>query len=467
MIKSNYKLYDSVATLSDQEIRQLRKMLKSPFFTTREDVKKLFNVLVKWSLKEQPFPSQSIIFQQVFPKEKYNDLKLRGTMSDLLELIEECWMINHRRANSISSKLMLSEIYRKRNLDKCYASTMKKSNQLLEAQPKRNAAYYQYLLRFQNEQMKYQSSTKRTEHLFLQEISDTNDVLYLIQKLQNACAQLSHQLVYKTTYNYGLLSPLLEEIEQEKYLKIPAIAIYYYCFRFLTETDQLKFFQSFKNLLYNYRHQFTKTDLEAPYRLALNLCIRKINEGVLSFVRDSWELSKEGLAAGILWENNYIPRFTFNNAIAAALLLKEFQWVASFIEESTDQLEPTFREQTISFNQARLEYAQKNYDKALLHLQGSEYKDLVNNLISKQLLIKIYFEVAAFESLNSHLDSFQQFIRRREVSDYHQTNFLNIIRYVRKIIALPEYDKLERNKLREQIQREPILSERQWLLEKC
>lgn len=455
-----------MTSLNEKEVRQLRKMLKSPFFTRRVDIKNLFETLVKFTASNKPIPSVEAIFQKVYPEETWNYLKLRGTMSDLLELIEECWMINYWRTEKIQSKLIILEMYRRRNLDKCYSSAVKKTRQLLDHQAKRNVDYYQYLLEFQAQQVEYQSSTRRTENLYLQELSDTNDILYLIQKLRITCAQLSHQLVRKTAYDYGLLTDLIQRIDQEHYLKVPAIAVYFYCFKFLTETDNLDYFQKFKQLLNEYGSYFSKEDLEAPYRLAINFCIRKTNEGVSSFIRDSWDLYKEGLAEGILLENGYIPRFTFNNAIAAALRLHELDWIESFINRSSDLLEETFKDQTISFNLARLEFAREDYEKALLHLQRSENKDVMNNMISKILLVKIYMNLGEVNSLLSHLDSFEQFIRRNAVSDYHTTNILNIVRYSRKIVSIPRYDKTEWDKLRQQITNELILSERTWLLEK-
>ena len=465
-MKKKTKIFSIISSLSEKEIRQMRKMLKSPFFTHRTDLLDLFNCLVSYTVQRKPLPKSEVLYKKVYDNADFNALRLRGAMSELKTLIEECWIINALRADKIKSKLLVSDIYRRRKLNRCYESNLNKTRQLLNNHPKRNADYYLNILDFEKDQMKYQSSTKRTEHLFLQEISDTNDVLYLIQKLQNACAQLSHQLVYKTDYDKGLLSNLLEVIKQDKYLKIPAIAIYYYCFLFLTEENSEIYFRKFKDQLFKYRHHFTKEDLGAPFRLALNLCIRKTNEGVISFIRDGWELYKEGLAEGILYENDHIPRFTFNNAIANALLVKEFDWINNFILEATPKLEATFREQTISFNLARLEFARKNYGKALVHLQSSEYKDLVNSLISKMLLIKIYVELKEYESLNSQLESFEKFVRRREVSDYHRQTFLNAIRYVNKIIALPTFAKEKRAALRVKIANEQILTERAWLLEK-
>jgi hypothetical protein len=80
------------------------------------------------------------------------------------------------------------------------------------------------------------------------------------------------------------------------------------------------------------------------------------------------------------------------------------------------------------------------------------------------MLRRFLKESDEFDLLESHLDSFRLFIRRREVSDYHRTNFQNIIGFVRKQLALPLGDRREREKLRKAIEAEAILTEREWLL---
>lgn len=465
-MKSNYKLYHLIEVLSKSEIRQIRKMVISPFFSKRNDVKRLFNFLADEWLKRKEFPQKEIVFQNTFPQKKYSDLQLRGTMSDLVEVIEEFLLIQKIRNNKIDTKLHLAEIYRNRKLEKSYASTIKKTKNLISIHPKRNAAYFQNLLDFQFEEMEFNISTKRTEGLNFQEISDTWDVLYLIQKLRHVCAQLSHQSIFKQDYDFGLLSDLLTTVEQKKYLEIPAIAMYYYCYRFLKEEFNLEYFQKFREQLTNYRHHFSKRELQDPYRLAINFCIRKLNTGEKFFIEEGLKLYKEGLAEGILLENDFLPRFSYDNMIAMAILLEEFEWVENFIETSSNLLEEKYRKQTISFNLARMEYARKNYSTAMLHLQNAEYKDLVNNLITKSLLLKIYFELEEYDLLFSHLDSFQIYIRRKEVSDFHRKNFMNIIRFAKKIIGLPEMDKKGRKAIREEIENEEVLTEREWLLSK-
>ncbi len=467
MNEANYKIFEIIQSITAKEERQLRKMLKSPFFTLRADVQQLFELLMKRTKKSKKFLSIKEIADDLYPKKSNREIKARGTMSDLKQFIEEYWCIQYLRKDKIKMHLMVSEIYRRRKLQKCYASNVKKIDDLMEKHPKKNADYYQLRLDFEIDRMKYQSATKRTEHLFLQEISDSSDIIYLIRKLRNACAQLSHQLVFKTNYNTGLLNDAIRGLEDSNYLSNPAIAIYYYCFRFLTEPEEIHYFNRFKSILSKHRDQFTKEDLEGPYRLAINLCIRKSNQNDKNFTISGWELYKEGLANGILLNNELIPRFTFNNTIALALLLEEFDWTATFIKEKADQLEPLYKDQTLNFNLARLAFAQGQYNQALQYIQQAKYPDVLNNLVSRMMKVKIFYELQALDLLSSHLDTFEQYVRRKEVSEYLRINFLTSIKYVRKLLSIPSYDKTAKENLQVQILSEEILSEKKWLLKKC
>ncbi len=463
-----YKLFDLIATFDAKETRKVRKMLRSPFFVYQKNVLELYEEFVKYYEKKQQDPTLEYLFKKLFPSEPFDSLKLRGLMSYLLTILEEWMIINHYKNDQIESRLILSSIYRKRKLEKNFQSSIKKSNELLQSFPYRNEYYYEQSLKFYKENMIHEMSSKRTEDLYFQEISENTDISFLIRKLKNACSLLTHQSVVKTEYDFGLLDNFIDDLEFSKYLETPAVALYYYCFRFLKEKNNLHYFQKFKSILTDHRSKFSIEDLKTPFLLGVNFCIKKLNQGDKPFAREGLELYKEGLKQEILLENNRINRFTFSNIVAMALVLEEYDWLEKFIDESSEKLNPTYRAATICFNKARLSFAKKEFGDALLHLQSAEYKDLVNNIISKSLLIQIYFELGEFRSLESHLDSFAQFIRRREVSDYHRKNFVNIIGFVRKIISTPSYEKEQRAELRKQVKEERVLSVsvRAWLLEK-
>lgn len=457
------RLHELFKLLTKSEISRLKKFIRSPFFTRRTDVVRLLDILIKQQKGKKDFPPKEEIFKQIFPNKTYQASSLRGTMSDLQELIEQFLMIYQLQNDKIDFNLKLSKLYRQRKATRHFQKTMKETAQLLEQQPLRDHHYFEHLLQYQQEQAQFQTATRRTENLNLQSISNSIDTVYLIQKLAHACTQLTHQLVYKTHYEYGLLKHLLAYIEEEGYLEIPAVAIYYYCYRFLAEDYNLNHFQAFKSYLFDQSDLFPQAQLKNLYLLAINFCIRKQNEGNLAFAEEGLTLYQKGLEGGFLIENGVLSRFTFNNVIAFAIRLERFAWANNFITHYQVKLAHDYRKSTVYFNQARLEYAQQNYHEAMSLLQNTEHKDLVNHLIAKTMLLKIYFELEELDLLESHLDSFQIFIRRREVSDYHRLNYLNIIKFVRKILALVPQDKASRTKLLLEIDNCEVLTEKNWL----
>ncbi len=464
MAKQNYKLYNTLRKLEREEVWQVKKLLQSPFFVFRKDVGKLFNCLYPYVLKDKTFPSKERVFAKVFPQRAFNDGLLRGVMSDLFELIEEYFLIMQQRKDTIQTRNRLAEIYRNRELSKCYQGVIKKTEELLEKYPQRNEFYYRQLLDFQKEKIQFELLNQRTKSFNLDEVAETMDILYLMQKLKHTCIQFTHQKLYKTTYDYGILSNLLDLIDLEKYLKIPAIGIYYYCYLFLTEEDGDEYFQKFKEVLFQHSDHFDQSEIKILHLHAINFCIGQANRGRSQFREEILELYKDGLETGYLIEDGQISRFTYNNIVGAGTSLKEFEWSQSFIEDYASLLDDDYRDSTVSFNMARLEYSRKNYKAALLHLQNTEYEDVLNTIIAKTMVSRIYYEEKTIDALLSHLDSFQIYIRRKDVSDFYRKNVLNNIRYLKNLVSLTG-DKKQINSLRKEIENEAVLTEKSWLLD--
>ncbi len=199
--------------------------------------------------------------------------------------------------------------------------------------------------------------------------------------------------------------------------------------------------------------------------LALNYCIKKINQSQEHYMREAFDLYQSALKGALLLENGVLSHFAFNNIVASALHVGETIWAAEFIHSHARYLEKKHREANVQLNLARVAYKQRDFHQALLHLQEADYKDLINNLIAKTLLLKIYFETGEFDALDAHLQSMQTFLRRQRVIGYHRLNYQNIIRYTRKLAQLNPSNRQEKATLTAQIQTESPLTEKEWLLE--
>lgn len=67
-------------------------------------------------------------------------------------------------------------------------------------------------------------------------------------------------------------------------------------------------------------------------------------------------------------------------------------------------------------------------------------------------MLKIFYKTHEWDALASHLDAMQKCIHRKKVMGYHRENYLNTIRFVRKLSELNPFDKSESVALRLEIE---------------
>jgi len=90
----------------------------------------------------------------------------------------------------------------------------------------------------------------------------------------------------------------------------------------------------------------------------------------------------------------------------------------------------------------------------------------LNNLDARRILLKCYFELKEYDALDSLFNSFSRYIYRQKEIGYHRENYLNFIRFVKKMIHGRMEDKKNIEQLKEEIKMTNGLVEREWLLEK-
>ncbi|MFK7935247.1 MAG: hypothetical protein AB8G22_17170, partial [Saprospiraceae bacterium] len=70
----------------------------------------------------------------------------------------------------------------------------------------------------------------------------------------------------------------------------------------------------------------------------------------------------------------------------------------------------------------------------------------------------------AFDALESQLDSFSVYLHRQTNIGYHRKIYLNLLRFMRRILKLAPNDKKLRAELRSEIDTAEVVAEREWLL---
>jgi hypothetical protein len=463
-MQSTY-VWEIITTLTKPEIREVRIFLASPFFNRREDLRLLFDCLAGEAASGKETPGREGIWRQVAPGKAFDDQQMRLLLSYLLKVMEQYFIFKENQNESVANAQMLMPAYLRRKLPRHFQKTQKSVKKQLEAQPLRHSGFH--LTRFFTEHQQYLflSETGRTKELNLQPVEDHLTQAMLALKLRQACLLRSHQAVYNTSYRLVLLDEMLSLAAQPEYQEVPAVSVYYHCYRALFQEESEANFGAFREQLFRYSRHFPKAEMRDLYLLALNFCIKKINENRKTYFGEALDLYKEGLKTELLLEDGKLSRFTYNNIVGIALRMEqEWAWAEWFVAVYKDYLEPSQREAAFSLNSARLAFARRRFDDALLLLQRADYKDLIHSMVAKTLQLKIYFEKQEWELLDAQLKTMRMFIRRNKRMGYHHQNWQNIVRFTQKLTEMNPFDAERRAALKSAIENEEILTKKEWLL---
>jgi hypothetical protein len=178
-------------------------------------------------------------------------------------------------------------------------------------------------------------------------------------------------------------------------------------------------------------------------------------------------LYKISLEKGILLLNGELGQHHYKNIITISLRLKKFDWVESFIETYTHQLPESARENAYNYNLANVYFSKGEYEKVIEQLREVEYQNLTYALGSKLMLLRTYFELKEDTALSSLIDAFRIYIRRnKKMTSQVKQQYMNTLRFTKKITGIAPYDEKSKIKTIEQIENCKALVLKNWLLEK-
>ncbi len=479
-----------IRALSPAALKSLDKFVRSPYHVTHPGVVELFEELTSPRSTPPPAPplkgrgdgERSVERNAAYVAsplpfrggagggvergEPPNPRRRYHLTNYLLEAVEKFLALEIWEQRPHERHRATLEHLRRLRLDGASAGMLRYARRTLENDLLRGSDYHRnnYLLHLEAYYLSQQEGRAKSANV--QELTDAQDVAFICEKLRTGCLLLSHEAVTKREYDKGLLDSVLKLLDGHRYLQIPAVAAYYHGYFAQLGEDADFHFGQLKSLLQEHAGHFSLAETHDLYLMAINFCIRRINQADERFFREIFELYQSGLRHGALLEGGTLSRWTYNNIAVTALRLREFEWVWQFLHEFAPYLPESHREGAFNFNIARYYYDTSDYQQSMKHLLRMEYDDVLQNLVAKTMLCKIYYELDETDALENQLDSIQIYLRRKKVLGYHKDNYSAIVRFMRKLLAANLNDGAEKEKLRRDIEQAPTLTERDWFLKR-
>jgi len=476
------KLIEILKVFSQKEWKDFEKFVSSPYFSSGRDVSGLYALLKKY---HPDFNSDNLakekIFASLFPKENFNEKKLKNLTSDLTKMAEQ--FLVHERIDS-DDKLFdetLARVYKDKKSDKLFLRTLNSLEKKIQNQKFKSDTGYkdeETLERFFEEYYigihKFDKSVpkriKYTEYITL---------TFLVTFLRKR----RDKIIIENYYNLEFSSPLIESvyssIDFDKMISLLKekksewhwlIEIYYYVLKTLENIEDEKLFEKFQSLFYK---SIEKFDRKEQYFM-FNDFIAWIHEkdfvkGTLSS-RQEFEIFKKMLEhkAYSPSENEFMSILLYRNIMNTAINIREYDWFEKFITEYTEMLKPEFRDNMANLAKANLYFEKNKFEEALEALSKIPYDVFIYKVDIKNLMLRIYYELDLYESGFSLINAFRNFLSSTdEISENFKTQHLNFVNFYNRLLKMKsESNFKDAGFLQSEISKKDTVAAKSWLIDK-
>ncbi|MEZ4963612.1 MAG: hypothetical protein R2791_00095 [Saprospiraceae bacterium] len=460
------KLVRQLRILTPFELKRLLQFLKSPFYNANPAILKLYLLLRDhYPEFDAPVLGREKVFRKLFPGRAYDHQKLLNLMSGFTALLEQYLTLLQLEKNVLEQKKLLVQAYSER--PDCYEVFEKKLWELdrfLDAQPYRDELYFR---------------EKKDLNLLYFGHPGTGMVAEGRDALQNA---LQHFETYKAISTAKLecsWNAWENAVGDRKAIRLefsdidaenPLLTLYKKLAALQRAPDAAENLEEIDELLNEHIRSFRPNDQSNILRILLNHYTRLLNMGRSEAADTILGLYKTGLAYDCFLEFGKIKESIFLNIVTAGSLCGEFEWTEMFIDEYQHMLPARSRADTLSMAKGQLHIEKREYLKAteVLQYAFSEPQDIVK---ARMLAIRAWFELywndeGYYDLLSAQLDAFEKYTRRNKVVTPRMLEGARkFIFYVRKLAILKLDDK-NTSVIKPQIEAEPNVLLKKWLLNK-
>ena len=260
--------------------------------------------------------------------------------------------------------------------------------------------------------------------------------------------------------------PFLDEVKNYLSKQVdlnPLIRIYLEIYFSILNMEEEKHFKKLRKLIKENSRLIVKEEMRAIYLSAINIAVRKLRQGKDGYLSITLDLYLEGIETKLIYDNNYLSHWTYDNVLKLILRLQKFELFEQFIHQYNKDLKPPFRKDALQYNLAEFYFLKNDNGKTLYHLNKVQFKDIKYILGSRLLLIKTFYRSNAYDALLSALASFTIYLKRnKQVAQSFKAGFINYCSLLNQILRENHKKKAI---LKQQVLETQPLVERAWLLQ--
>ena len=474
MALGSHKLFQLLENFSPEELKDFRKFISSPVYSSGRNYLPLLDELLKARSKKD---STAVgIHNKIYPGKKYSSQTQKNRFSELFRLGEEFLIFRSLSEESIERDKALLRTLTERKLGKFFDNRFKKTIAKLDTEAD-DETKFKNIVDLQTINITNLIAENNFEKYFPAYYENTfyETCLTFINMFQ-AGIEFRQQSYLNRDYEFNIVVEMLQKINfkevtekaKNKDTIIYKLALMYY-----------HLYKSFENIenegdYFEARRIFNDLKIHLSDSLKLRVyltCIyystHRQNMGLKKFKDELFRLYNEKLESGFYsdFSENIYPLNNFRDYVFIGIEVKQKEWVIDFINKYSKYLPDTVRDNEIGLSFSKVSFASGNFEDSLRQIEGIKPTNFLHYFDSSMLKLCNYYELDMIEEAYSEIDKFKHYIRsHNEIPKVHKNNSLNFTRFYPLLLKAktnPDFDEV--GALKSKLKSYPSILKRPWL----
>lgn len=471
----------TIYSLSEAELKELGKFIRSPYFNSNKKLIKLFELIkAEFPEPDEKKLKKEFLYEQLFDGRPYNEQIMKNLSSQLYGLCMEFLAVNkyrNRNANDLELDI-LNELNTKR-LDNIFHSRLKHLERSLEDSTHMIHPLFYHLHRV--ETLKTQYMLSRDKQKFTAEsVLKSGDYLifYFITELSRIAIDINANMnTFNISHRVNLVFEVLDKFDFKgiiDYLNINNYAyskmlnVYYHRLVAVLDSGDENFY-TFKKLLEENKDSFSLYELASLLDSLHNMAIQRVNDGISDAHLEEFNIIKMKLDYGTIAvrTGGRISLLTFRNVVFTSIRLGEIEWGEDFVKKYIDKVNPDSRESIYNHSMGIYAFYKNNLEEAVKYLNRVALENPFLASDVKTHLAIIFFLQGYYDSCLSVMDSFRHMLSSKEdfSAVFRQVNlhFINALTNMIKVkTGSKNPDSLV--KIKQKLESRKMVNHKGWLL---
>ncbi len=454
---------------SDDQIKEFRRWLESPWSNTNRNVSKLFKLLIPYHPHfDDPLLTREWISKKIFNAAK--DKQTRNLMVSLARQVEKFLIHSELQADHQLQHRLLTKI----NLER---GAFEKGLEMIQSEIKTVSAF------------RPTGSSKCLDLFQLgKALFGEPHGIFRNQPGGQQLRELGHNLDQFYALNLGYI--LTEKMNRTNIMNTQESNSFYFQIQYLQALSE-KYdnpalslyaaklqgdldFQTFKQRFLTVRPQLDIITQRNFLLLLINEALALRFKGNTQITKDIFELYKIGIQTKSLFHYGYLTERTFFNTIISSTLAGELEFAQNFATNYLPYLTKEFQKDAGIWAEAYLLRNRSQYEASISLMVNHTFTTFAFNLLGRILCLKSYFDLyqadqSYFQFLTNYTESFEKWLRREQMlSQERKLAHLNFIKYVKRIIRVETEERNFQEKFQaiaEELSLEKAIISKQWLEE--